>query len=54
MRKWWDDPDYAEYLQDQKEADDRQREKFMNTPVGKFAPADFLYDPLKEHEEKFS
>ena len=53
-RKYQDDPDYWEYLKDQKDADDRQREREMNTPVGKWAPADFLYDPLKDHEEKFS
>lgn len=53
-RKWFDDPDYVEHLMFQREADDMQREREMNTPVGKWAPADFLYDPLKNHEEKFS
>jgi len=45
-RSWRDDPDYGEYLADQKEADLAQRERELNTvPKGqKWAPADFLYD----------
>lgn len=44
----YDDPDYAEYLADQKEADLAQQERKLNTVVGKWAPADFLYDPLSK------
>ncbi len=39
---------YAEYIMDQREMNKFYDEQYMNTPKGKFAPADFIYDPLKE------
>ena len=45
----YDDPDYGEYLADFKERDLEARTDRMNKvlPGRKFAPADFVYDPLK-------
>ena len=45
----YDDPDYQEYAADFKERDLAARTDRMNKvlPGRKFAPADFVYDPLK-------
>ena len=45
-KKWIDDPDYAEYIADQKESDLFYREKEMNTPRPgkKWCEADFIYE----------
>ena len=48
MRVYEMDEDYAEYLAEQQAANREQDIERFNTPVGKWAPADFEYDPLSK------
>lgn len=48
LRRFNDDPDYGEYLELQRELEREYETERLNTPVGRFAPADFEYDPLSK------